>query len=377
MSPVRYAAIILAAGFSTRMKGFKPLLSLGSQTITDRLISTFSNNDVDVLLVTGWRGDELAAGIQRRDIIIAENPDYESGMLSSVQAGVKRLDSRHRSFFIMPVDIPLVRQATVKRLIDCADENPERIIYPVFDSVRGHPPLIPASLIPAITGWTEEGGLDTILGQHQALELEVSVADENILLDIDSKDDFSKLEERFRHYDIPGERECQAILNLAGTPDNVRRHCNKVAEVADTISGALSAAGLKVDKEITRAAAILHDVARVHANHDTVGAQILYDSGFEKIGDIISVHHDLTKNTAAITMESKIVFLADKYVQGDKLVTIAERYRIAEEKYGSTPDAVRNIRRGKGRTIKVKKELETILGHSLDDIIFGIFHRYN
>jgi molybdenum cofactor cytidylyltransferase len=377
MSPGSYAAIVLAAGFSSRMKEFKPLLSLGGQTITDRVISTFLSNDVDVLLVTGWRGGELVAGIRHRDITIAENPDYESGMLSSVQAGVKRLSPRHSSFFIMPVDIPLVRRAIVKRLIDCATENPKRIIYPVFNTTRGHPPLIPSSLIPEITGWKKQGGLDTILSLHRELDLEVNVADENILLDIDDKSDFTGLVERFRHYDIPGERECDAILDIAGTPDNLRRHCRKVAEVADAISGALAAAGAEIDMEAVHAAAILHDVARVYDNHETVGAQMLYDSGFRKIGDIIAAHHDLTDDIAAVTIESKIVFLADKYVQGDKLVTIAERYRIAEEKYGSTPDAVRNIRRGKGRTIKVKKELETILGHSLDDIIFGIFHRYN
>jgi molybdenum cofactor cytidylyltransferase len=93
------AAIVLAAGFSSRMEEFKPLLSVGGETITDRVISTFLSNGVEVLLVTGWRQDELAAGIKNRDITIVENPDYERGMLSSVQAGVKRLNSSHRSFF--------------------------------------------------------------------------------------------------------------------------------------------------------------------------------------------------------------------------------------------------------------------------------------
>jgi molybdenum cofactor cytidylyltransferase len=194
----RYAAIVLAGGLSTRMKQFKPLLPLGEETITDRAIDLFLNESVDVFLVAGYRHDDIVAGIKKRDITIVYNPDYEKGMFSSVQAGVRCLGPEHQAFFILPVDIPLVRPATIKRLINTAVENPEKIIYPVFGGKRGHPPLIPCVLIPAILGWEKGGGLKAVLKAHEKLALEIAVPDSFILLDIDTPEDYAALLERLR-----------------------------------------------------------------------------------------------------------------------------------------------------------------------------------
>ena len=126
-----YAVIVLAAGFSNRMQDFKPLLEIGGQTVADRVISGFLSHNVEVLLVTGWRREDLVTGIRHDGIRIVENPDYEAGMFSSVRAGVRHLSPHHRAFFIMPVDIPLVRPQTIGRLLETASILPEKILYPV------------------------------------------------------------------------------------------------------------------------------------------------------------------------------------------------------------------------------------------------------
>ena len=146
-----HAAIILAAGFSRRMEKFKPLLSVGGETFIDRLISTFLDNDVEVCVVVGYRGEELKVAVKDRNVFIVENPDYRLGMFTSVQAGVRALLSGYEAFFVMPVDIPLVRQATIKSLIATSRQHPGKIIYPVFHKKRGHPPLIPMSLAPTLS----------------------------------------------------------------------------------------------------------------------------------------------------------------------------------------------------------------------------------
>jgi molybdenum cofactor cytidylyltransferase len=114
MNNPRFAAVILAAGFSSRMKQLKPLLPLGEVTVTGYAISTFQSIGVEVFLVVGNRKEEVISGINSRGIIIVDNPDFEKGMFSSVQAGIKHLGKEHQSFFILPVDIPLVEMATVK-----------------------------------------------------------------------------------------------------------------------------------------------------------------------------------------------------------------------------------------------------------------------
>lgn len=193
----RYAAIVLAGGLSTRMKQFKPLLPLGGGTVTDRVIDTFLEAGADVYLVAGYRRDDIAAGIKKREITIVYNPDYEKGMFSSIQAGVRRLPPGYRAFFILPVDIPLVQPATIRRLMQAAGENPGKIIYPVHNGKRGHPPLIPQELARDILEWGKGGGLKAVLRSKERLALEVPVADRYVLFDIDTPEDYAALLERF------------------------------------------------------------------------------------------------------------------------------------------------------------------------------------
>jgi len=198
MKTPRFAAIILAAGLSSRMKQFKPLLPLGKATITDHVIATFKSVNADVFLVVGYRRDDVVAGIREKDITIVYNPDYEKEMFSSVQAGVRQLRLEHSVFFILPVDIPLVKPTTIRRLMAAAKENPGKIIYPTFGGNRGHPPLLPDSLIPAILGWHKGGGLKAVLKEHEKLTIEISVKDNFILEDIDTAKDYQNLLKHYR-----------------------------------------------------------------------------------------------------------------------------------------------------------------------------------
>ncbi|MFC1901319.1 NTP transferase domain-containing protein [Chloroflexota bacterium] len=199
----KYAAIVLAAGLSSRLEGFKPLLSMGGETITDHVVSTFLANGVEVYLVVGWRRQELMAGIKNKNITIVENPDYRQGMFTSVQAGLRHLPPNYAAFFAMPVDIPLVRPSTVAGLLSVAAEHPDSIIYPVFGGRRGHPTLVPLCLAPAIMDWKGDGGLKAVLDSRREMALEVAVTDSNILFDVDTSEDYRVLLERFQRDDMP------------------------------------------------------------------------------------------------------------------------------------------------------------------------------
>ena len=91
--------VILAGGLSSRMKQFKPLLPLGGATITDQVIATFLICGIDVILVVGNRQEELRKVIKKWDITIIENPDYRRGMFSSIQTGIRCLQSHPSGFF--------------------------------------------------------------------------------------------------------------------------------------------------------------------------------------------------------------------------------------------------------------------------------------
>ena len=366
----RFAAVVLAAGFSRRIGRFKPLLPIGDETITDRVISTFSQNDVDVYLVVGWRQKELCARIKAQKVQIVENPNFGRDMLTSVQAGLRSLGSGYEAFFIMPVDIPLVRYFTIKRLIEVAQRQPGKLIYPVFGKIRGHPPLIPTSILPDILGGHKDGGLKAILNAYENIALEVKVPDNNIIFDVDHPEDYKAILARFRHYEVPLEEECEIVLtDVCKVSQGIYNHSLKVAEVAMNIGKALLKAGLMPDLAVIRAAALLHDIAKGQSEHEAIGRRMLYEMGFGKIGDIVAMHMNLAESIQSVPLEAKVVYLADKYVNGASLLSIEERYQSSSHRFGLTPEIEANIMRGKLQALNVKQELETLLGYALEEII--------
>jgi CTP:molybdopterin cytidylyltransferase MocA len=369
MSAARGAAIILSAGMSSRMQKFKPLLPLGPGTIVERVIGTFAQNDVDVYLVVGHNKQEIIQSVEGRDVTVVENPAYERGMLTSIQAGVRRLCADHKWFFVMPVDIPLVRPATVRRLMEEADKHFEAIVYPVFVGQRGHPVLVPARLTQTILDFHGSGGLRTVLSQD-ANSVEVAVPDANVVFDVDSPKDYWDVTDRFRRIHAPTKLECDVILNdLCGVPPHIRAHCLKVEEAALLIGESLCAAGRRLDLDSVRAAAALHDLAKGQRDHEAQAARILRTMGFDRIAEIVATHTDLPDERDA-SLETKVVFIADKFVKGAQLVTIEERYENSSRAFSITPDIEGEITRRRARALGVKRELELLLGRSLEDVLF-------
>jgi len=200
----RLSAVIPCAGLSSRMKRFKPLLTLGGRPIIVHVIETLrSASPEEIIAVTGHRADELEAIVLRAGARVARNPEYAQGMFSSVCVGVKNLAENCDAFLLLPADICLVRSATIRRLAEVGRRQPGRIVYPLFLGRRGHPPVIPSDLIPPILAYTGEGGLRAVLADQQDRALEVPVADENILFDMDRPEDYVTAAERFARLHDP------------------------------------------------------------------------------------------------------------------------------------------------------------------------------
>jgi CTP:molybdopterin cytidylyltransferase MocA len=354
------------------MEKFKPLLQLGGETITDRVISMFAQNNIDVFLVVGWNKEDLLSGIRSRNMTVVENPDFQKGMFTSILAGIRRLPLNGESFFVMPVDIPLVRTATVHRLLDEAARNPGRIIYPCFGRRRGHPPLIPSILIADMLQWEQEGGLKAFLNSRKDLEREVIVPDRNILFDIDEAEDLQEATERLRSYDVPTQEERDVVMELLHPmPPEVRMHCVKVAEVAVAIGKRLQQVGQEIDLAMIHSAALLHDLAKGMPDHEKEAYRMLHGMGFGKVGDLVVDHTELRNLDNQTSLEEKIVFLADKFIEADHPVSLEVRYRTQGRRFDVTPEIETRILQRKARALEVKHDLEEILGYPLEEIIFA------
>lgn len=96
----KITAIILAAGFSSRMKSFKPLLPLGSASVIEIAVRSFQEAGFkDIRIVLGHRAGELIPVCNALHVQWIFNEHYAEGMFSSVKAGVISLGPEVEGFF--------------------------------------------------------------------------------------------------------------------------------------------------------------------------------------------------------------------------------------------------------------------------------------
>ena len=365
------SAIILAAGFSGRMGRLKPLVPLGDRTLIERAVDLFRGAGIaDISVVLGHRADEivpLAAALGARVVI---NTDYPSGMFTSITRGIGSLPADCRAFFILPVDIPLVRPFTVRALIHTYRKRQGKIHYPVFNGRRGHPPLIHADLIPDILQWKGTGGLGGFLERHAAMSVDVPVPDEAVLMDMDTPADWRGLQDKLKTEDTPSPDECRVLLEeVQRLPAAVVSHCRTVARITRVLATAVNRAGGRLHVRRACAAARVHDVARLEIPHAERGADLLERLGYPQLADIVRVHMDIRVDERSPVDEREIVHLADKLVSGDRPVDLEQRFRLKMEKYGHDPEAARAIEHRKANACRIRAKVEKATGLTLAEIL--------
>ena len=357
------AAIVLAAGASSRMGEFKPLLPLAGVTALERCISLFREVGVDdVLVVVGNRADELRPIIERCGARPVNNAQWQQGMYSSVVAGANALPPSASAAFVLPVDVPLVRRATVRQLAAAFDGRLDAILYPLFDSRRGHPPLIGRSILREIAR-AASGPLHNVLRVHEQTVIEVPVADEAIHLDMDTQSDFDALRALAGRRDIPTPTECEAMLAAHNVAESVLQHSRKVARVAFRIADALHAAGFAIDLDMVRAGALLHDMAKRQTKHAESAAADLHAVGMHRVAAVVAAHTEMTFD--GTIDERAIVYLADKLVADDRLVTLDERFRRTLDRFRDHADALAAARGRKIAAEHIAAAIEARLGMPL------------
>jgi molybdenum cofactor cytidylyltransferase len=366
----KIAALILAAGYSSRAPGFKPLLPLGNSTVIEKTINSFRRAGIqNIMVVVGHRANELVPVLDELGVRHVFNEQYPDGMFSSVVAGVRSLRPEVEAFFLLPADTPMVSWHTVKLLGRAYKKTGADVVYPVFQGRRGHPPLISTRLAPAVLTWGGPGGLRLLLEQYEPMAYEAEVMDEGVLLDIDTPADYHEIVERSNCRDIPTRNECAAILAKLNVPDIVQRHGRLVANVAWQLADRLNRAGFKLDVRIVVAAGLLHDLAKGRPDHARFGARVLRGLGYPKVAEIVATHTDIAFEEGISLSEAAVVYLADKLVKNDRIVSINERFQCSLEKFAADADALSAINKRLTRAQTIKERVEQALGLDLTKII--------
>lgn len=190
-----YAAVILAAGYSSRMKSFKPLLPVGERTAIERSIEAAKDAGIkNIIVVTGHNRELLLPVLKKNGVPEAYNESYEKGMFSSIKAGVssaKKAFSEIKGVVLMPVDCPLISSKVISSVMQSADND--YFCVPVYEGKKGHPLLIPEKYFGEICSYDGPGGLKGITDKYWDKMKRVPVAEEGCVLDMDTPEGYEEI----------------------------------------------------------------------------------------------------------------------------------------------------------------------------------------
>jgi molybdenum cofactor cytidylyltransferase len=189
------SAIILAAGESRRMGEPKQLMPLGKTTILERTVDNFLNSEVhDVIVVVGYRAEEVISLIADRSVAIAVNSAYREGMSTSIVAGLSLISNKTQGVMLALADQPFIDSHTINHLIEAFGVHNKNIAIPVYQSKRGHPVIFAIKYKEELLRLKGDIGGREIIGQHPDDILEVTVDCEGICVDIDTIDNYNSEE---------------------------------------------------------------------------------------------------------------------------------------------------------------------------------------
>jgi len=159
------------------------------------------------------------------------------------------------------------------------------------------------------------------------------------------------------------------ILERFNVQAPIIAHSRKVALLACFLAFALNQKGYEFDLELITAAGLLHDLAKGEPNHALAGGKKVCELGYPKVGEIISQHNDITLKD--MIDEAQILYLVDKLIIEDKIVTLDKRFQRALEKYGSKDKVKENILTRQKNATLIKEKIEKALNKTLGPDLFA------
>ncbi len=194
-------AVLPAAGASLRMGRPKLLLPFRGAPLVAAVVDALRTGGVEaIVLVTAPEDEDLRSWARQAGVATAVNPEPARGMLSSIQEGVDALGGadalarRSAVLLVSPADLPDLRAESVVELLARMTAAGAPLAVPVHQGRRGHPLALAPALIPEIFTLDPAVGLKQLRDRHAAELLEVAVDDPGVVMDVDTPEDYERLE---------------------------------------------------------------------------------------------------------------------------------------------------------------------------------------
>jgi molybdenum cofactor cytidylyltransferase len=193
----KVAAVVLAAGGSTRMGQPKQLLLIRGRPMLRRVSEAVCAIGLEqVVVVVGAHRDAVMKALDGLSVTVIANEDWSCGLSSSLRAGIGALRPGIEAALVVLADQPALTPELLSTLVDRYRATGAPIVAPVHRGQRGNPVLFDRALFPELMAIEGDRGGRQILKRHEQEVDQVETMDPAILMDIDTWQDYERLARR-------------------------------------------------------------------------------------------------------------------------------------------------------------------------------------
>jgi molybdenum cofactor cytidylyltransferase len=193
----RIAALILAAGRSTRMgKANKLLADVYGRPMIARVAAAVQDSQADpAIVVTGYEREGIEAALAGQGLVFAHNPDFDAGLSSSLHRGLAALPEHVDGVVVCLGDMPRVSAVVIDRLIAAFDPPEGRTIcLPTWQGKRGNPVLFARRFFAEMHAISGDQGARALIGEYPEAVCEVAMSDDGVLSGVDTPEALASLQ---------------------------------------------------------------------------------------------------------------------------------------------------------------------------------------
>ena len=195
MTASKVAAVVLAAGRSTRFARNKMIEPIDGEAMVVRVLRIAAASGADpVIVVTGHEATRVAEALQGLDVKVVHNPAYDEGLSTSLRAGIRAVPPESDGALILLGDMPGIQAGDIGLLLArFAVAGREAICLPVKDGRRGNPVLWGAAYFPEMMAISGDVGAKELLAGHADKVCEVPAESNGIFADVDTPNDLDAM----------------------------------------------------------------------------------------------------------------------------------------------------------------------------------------
>ena len=195
----RIAAIVLAAGLSSRMESNKLLADLNGQALIEATIDRLSKAGIDeIIVVTGHQAAEVQTVLKNHKLRFVHNDDFAQGLSTSVRAGIAAAREFDAAFICLG-DMPLIEAGDLNKMIAAFNAVEGRsLVAPVHGRKLGNPVLWGQEHFVDLMALTGDRGARSLIEARRDQIVEIAVTHDGILLDADTPEALEEIKAKLK-----------------------------------------------------------------------------------------------------------------------------------------------------------------------------------